>query len=102
MRGDNTAVICSKIVTMRSLKHPADVGLREILFEFKKVGRYLKVSAIDPYTSTEVSMIGDPKQSEEALKRVATRKLIYVMDKKGYSKRGRRLPRGQSPFGLKS
>ena len=64
-------------------------GLSEVLFEFRRVGTALRVCAIDPDTRTEVIMIGDPKQSVAVLKRLAIRKLIYVMRKKGIKIRGR-------------
>ena len=59
-----------------------DIRLREVLFEFRRVGRYVKVSAIDPVTAIEVSMVGDPQRGEATLKRAATRKLKYVIMKK--------------------
>ena len=60
---------------------PEDVGLREILYEFRSSGNYVRVSAIDPDSNTEVTIVGDPRQGEETLKRVAKRKLIYVLAK---------------------
>ena len=59
-----------------------DVYLPEILFEFKQVGKALRVVAIDPVTNTEVVMVGDPGCGREALKRLAARKLIYVLAKR--------------------
>ena len=53
-----------------------------ILFELTHVGAYVRVCAIDSRTGTEVTMVGDPAQSQETLKRLAARKLQYVMDKK--------------------
>ena len=58
------------------------VQLREVLFEFRRVGRFLKVTAIDPDTNTEVSMVGNPRYSQQMLKRNATRKLVYVIAKR--------------------
>ena len=57
------------------------VHLDTVLFEFIRQGNSVKVSAIDPETGTEVAIVGDPKSGIETLKRVATRKLIYVMGK---------------------
>ena len=51
----------------------------EVLIEYYRVGAYVKVSAIDPATRTEVSIVGDPKRSEAELARVALNKLKYVM-----------------------
>ena len=54
----------------------------EVLIELiYTAGRSVKVIAIDPDTGTEVIMVGDKNQSEEVLKRLAARKLHYVMDK---------------------
>jgi hypothetical protein len=52
---------------------------REVIFEFVRVGQAVKVSAIDAATGTEVSIVGDPTVSEAALKRLAERKLDYVL-----------------------
>ena len=53
----------------------------EVLLEYHRVGAYVKVSAIDPASQTEVSIVGDPKRSEAELARVALNKLKYVMAK---------------------
>lgn len=58
------------------------VQLWEVLFEFRRIGKFLKVTAIDPDTNIEVSMVGNPRYSQEMLKRVATRKLVYVIAKR--------------------
>ena len=58
------------------------VRLGEVLFEFIRVGRYVKVSAMDPITLTEISIVGDPNAGTRALKEVAKRKLEYVIAKK--------------------
>jgi hypothetical protein len=42
----------------------------------------LRVVAIDPITATEVIMIADPRQNIEIIKRLAARKLNYVLEKK--------------------
>jgi|SaaInlStandDraft_6_1057023.scaffolds.fasta_scaffold195688_2 hypothetical protein len=73
---------------MKPPKHPSEIGLREVLLEFHQVGKHLKVTAIDPDTGTEVSMVADPKVGRESLKRMATQKLVYVMDKKGLRGKG--------------
>ena len=54
----------------------------EVLFEFMRVGNVIRVVAIDPVTRTEVVMVGSPKYSRELLKRMAARKLVYVLEKK--------------------
>ena len=58
------------------------MSIKEYLFEFSWVGAYVKVSAIDPETNTEVSIVGDSNTTEAELKRVAINKLEYVIKKK--------------------
>ena len=60
---------------------PQDVILREVLFEMKKVGNYMRITAIDPVSGTEVISIGDPSVDTEMLKDMAARKLKYVIAK---------------------
>ncbi len=55
---------------------------QRVIIECIPVGKYVKVSAIDPKTRVEVSIVGDPKQGEAVLKRTAVRKLRYVLHKK--------------------
>jgi len=55
--------------------------LGEVLFEFRQVGSYLKVSAIDPVTNTEVSIVATPGMDRGALKEMALRKLAFVIEK---------------------
>jgi len=61
--------------------NPDDVRLGQVLFEFRQVGSYVRVSAIDVRTNTEISMVGDPAAGQEGLKRAAVRKLKYVIAK---------------------
>lgn len=56
---------------------------REIIIEFYPVGQYVKVSAMDTVTLTEISIQGPASAGEEALKRGAIKRLEYVMKKKG-------------------
>ena len=51
----------------------------DVIFEFHQVGAYVKVSAMDPASLTEVSVVGDPRAGERALKETALRKLDYVL-----------------------
>ncbi len=62
---------------------PAMAGGGEVIIEFYHVGAYVKVSAIDTATLTEVSIVGDPTRGEEALSRAAIRKLEYVLERRG-------------------
>lgn len=52
-----------------------------VILEFIPRGAYVKVSAIDTVTGTEVSIVGDPTRGEAALRQLAIRKLEYVMNK---------------------
>ncbi len=56
--------------------------VREVLFEFYQVGNAVKVSAVDPETMTEVSIVGAPSMTEDMLKRAALRKLDYVLSRR--------------------
>ena len=54
---------------------------REIIFEIRRVGDYLKVSAIDPATNTEVSIVGKQGMDHTALRAMALKKLTFVIEK---------------------
>ena len=56
--------------------------LREVLFEFVVRGNFVKVMAVDPITGTEVSIVGDSRASKSTLQRVATKKLVMVLERK--------------------
>ena len=58
---------------------PEDVHLSEVIFEFRQIGRQVRVVAVDPATNTEITMVGDPGAGKETLKRLAIRKLRYVI-----------------------
>ena len=62
---------------------------REVLIEIRQVGNAVKVSAIDPVTGMEVSIVGSPSVGEETLKRNAINKLSYVLRKGGKGTPGR-------------
>lgn len=53
---------------------------REVLLEFQRIGSYLKATAVDPETATEVSVVG-PLNAQEQLRRTAVAKLDYVLAK---------------------
>ena len=53
----------------------------EVLFEFRFIGNAVQVSAIDTETGTEISMVGDSRAGEAALKQAAVRKLAFVLAK---------------------
>lgn len=62
---------------------PKDVYLPEVYFEFRQQGRSVRVSVIDPRSNTEVSIVGDPAYGEMYLKKLALRKLRYVIARRG-------------------
>ena len=76
--------------------HPGGKGLsgredREVIIEFLRVGNSVKVTAVDPDTLVEVSIVGPPGAGEEALSRTAIKKLAYVLERRA------RLPRDKRP-----
>ena len=60
---------------------PKDVRLKEVLFEMKQVGQYMRITAIDPLSGTEVISIGDSSVDPDMLRNMAIRKLKYVIAK---------------------
>ena len=61
---------------------------REIIFEFQRVGGYVKVSAVDTQTSAEVSIVGPPSAGQVQLERLAAQKLEYVLKRRAAGHRG--------------
>ncbi len=55
---------------------------QQYFIEFHQVGRFVKVTAIDPVTRLEVSIVGDPSATQNYLSNVAIKKLQYVLNKK--------------------
>ncbi len=51
------------------------------IVEFITVGGSVKVTAIDPGTGREVSIVGAPGASRDDLAQLAVRKLLYVTGK---------------------
>lgn len=62
---------------------PSNPPGKQYIIEFIQIGQQLKVTAIDPVTMREVSMIGDPQASRQHMERLAVRKLEYVLRKEG-------------------
>ena len=65
---------------------------REVILEFRQIGNAVKVTAVDPETLVEVSIMGSAASGEETLRRAALRKLDYVLRKRqggGYGAGGR-------------
>ncbi|MBK1697917.1 DUF6898 family protein [Rhodovibrio salinarum] len=55
--------------------------MREIIYEFIPQGRYVRVTAMDPATLTEVAIVGDAASGKDKLRETAARKLDYVLAK---------------------
>ena len=53
-----------------------------IIIEFIQVGAYVKVSAVDPVSLVEVSIVGDPSASRNTLEQNAIKKLKFVLAEK--------------------
>ena len=51
------------------------------IIEFITQGRFVKVTAVDPQTGIEASIVGDARENETVLTRHAVRKLEYVLSK---------------------
>ena len=62
--------------------HTPMTGTDNYIIEFTQVGANVKVTAIDPRTLTEVSIVGGAQYSQEFLSRQAVKKLEYVLAKK--------------------
>lgn len=56
--------------------------MSEILFEYVRQGQYIKVSAIEPETKTEVCVVVPVGLSEKEMQIQALKKLQYVLKKK--------------------
>lgn len=51
------------------------------IIEYIALGKSVKVTAFDPETLTEVSIVGSTSTSKKQLAKIAIRKLIYVIEK---------------------
>ena len=60
----------------------SDMPPGEVLFELRRMGNFVKVSAVHVDTNTEVSLMGPPGAGEHGLKMAAARKLAYVLAKR--------------------
>lgn len=59
----------------------AQSGSGEYLIEFVQIGASVKVSAVDPVSGREVSIVGPASATRAQLTRVAVNKLKYVLAK---------------------
>jgi hypothetical protein len=57
-------------------------GTDNYIIEFTQIGTSIKVTAVDPRTMTEVTIVGAPQYSQEFLGRQAVKKLEYMLAKK--------------------
>lgn len=55
---------------------------KQVIIESIRYGAYMKVIAIDPESGVEVSIVGDPSAGQEALSKLAAKKLNYVLSKR--------------------
>ena len=62
-------------------KTPSEVG--QVIIEMIPQGHYVKVVAFHVASLIEVSLVGDPRQPESTLRRLALRKMRFVLEKKG-------------------
>jgi hypothetical protein len=62
----------------------SELNNREIIIEFFPEGRFMKVSAMDALTLTEIVIQGPVNAPKELLERNALKRLGYVLKKKGY------------------
>lgn len=58
-------------------------GQRQVIFEFFPFGQYVKVTAMDVATMTEVSVQGAASAPEQVLKANALKRLEFVMRRQG-------------------
>ena len=61
----------------------SNIRNREIIIEYRPEGRYMRVSALDAVSLTEIVIQGPVNASKELLERNALKRLEYVMKKKG-------------------
>jgi hypothetical protein len=54
----------------------------EVLLEFQQIGAAVKVTAIDPATQVEVSIVGPASAGEAVLSHNAINKLRYVLKRR--------------------
>lgn len=58
----------------------------EVLFEFVRVGRFVKVTALDTKSLIEISIVGTPQMTQQMMKTAALTKLRYVIAKRAAEK----------------
>jgi hypothetical protein len=61
---------------------PDATTLDDVIIEYAPQGAYVRVSAFDPRTLTEVSIVGAASAGHAILERMVLRKLDWVMARK--------------------
>lgn len=61
------------------MSHDAPKG--EVIMEFVTIGKSVKVTAFDPVSMKEATVIGSAKATRKELTQLAIRKLEYVLNK---------------------
>ncbi len=64
------------------------------------MGAYVKVSAFHEASMTEVSIVGDPKETEQKLKQTVLKKLNYVLNKDTTKKTNQHDPKKDHKGGI--
>jgi hypothetical protein len=72
-----------------------DEGGEGFIIEFHRVGGAVKVTAVDPQTGIEATIVGDPRAGEAALARTAGQKLRYLLQRRSSPEK----PAPQGPKG---
>lgn len=62
-------------------------GTDNYIIEFTQIGGSVKVTAVDPKTLTEVSIVGAAQYSQEFLTRQVVKKLEFMLAKKAAENR---------------
>ncbi|MDX1736735.1 MAG: hypothetical protein R3261_00760 [Alphaproteobacteria bacterium] len=65
------------------MSNPSHVLLpKGALIEMNELGGHIKVTAVDPVSFEEVSIVGSPRATQSELEDLAVRKLIWKLEKK--------------------
>jgi hypothetical protein len=62
--------------------HSPMSGTDNYIIEFTQIGTSIKVTAVDPRSMTEVTIVGGTQYSKEFLTRQVVKKLEYMLAKK--------------------
>lgn len=55
----------------------------EYIVEFIQQGRFVKVTAVDPVSGLEATIVGDARESDKVLSANAVKKLEFLLKKAG-------------------